>query len=198
MANRNELGGYRDSRLEIENLARSTGDILNSAVQDLIETHAQYFRQDGTDLKHVLSGETIEEFVGALKKTKPHWYASYSPITEEQVEAEIIEQACLSPTPASLAKLFKLVGEHRYHEILKQWGTDPARMKPGQRPEWASKPEVKKATNRRANPWSQQGWNVTRQGEILKSQGTEMASSLARSVGCVIGSTRPNLDPKFN
>jgi hypothetical protein len=196
--NNRQLGGYRDAHLEIEKLARSTGDIMESAVQELIGTHAQYFRNDGPDLKHVLTGETIEDFVGTLKKTKPHFYASYAPLSEEQALEEMIEDAMLSPTPGKLGKLYKQVGEVRYNELCAAWGTDPVRMRPGVRPEWARRPEQKKIADRRGNPWSKEGWNLTKQMGLVKSIGIEKAAAMARSVGCVVGSTKPNLDPRYN
>ncbi len=197
MVNR-QTGGYRDAHIEIEKLARTTGDIMESAVQELIGTHAQYFRNDGPDLKHILTGELIEDFVGKLKKEKPHYYASFQPLSEEQVLDEVIEEACLSPSPAKLGRLYKAVGDVRYHEILKQWGTDAARMKPGIRPEWANKPEIKKAANRAGNPFSKEGWNLTKQMALVKSIGPEKAAAIARRVGCKIGDTKPNADPRYN
>lgn len=41
------------------------------------------------------------------------------------------------------------------------------------------------------NPWSAQGWNLTRQGELLRSEGREVAERLAKQAGSFIGATRP-------
>ena len=41
------------------------------------------------------------------------------------------------------------------------------------------------------NPWSAEGWNVTRQGAAVRSMGIDRAQSLARSAGSHIGATKP-------
>jgi hypothetical protein len=194
----NPIGGYRDAHIEIEKLARATGPILESAVQELIHTHAQYYRNSGPDLKHVLTGNAIEDDVAALRKTKPHYYADFAPVSEEQALADRIEDAMLTPTLTKLGKLYTELGAARFEALCKEWDCDATRLKPGRPPEYARRPEAKKATNRANNPWSKEGWNISRQGAFVTSQGIEKAAALARAVGCTIGSTRPNLDPKFN
>jgi hypothetical protein len=110
----------------------------------------------------------------------------------------MIEDAMLSPTLKKLGALYKQVGEVRFNELCAQWQCDSKRTKPGIRPEWANKPEVKKAANRKGNPWSKEGWNVSKQGQIVSSLGIEKAAAMALSVGCVVGSTKPNTDPRYN
>src|SRR5262245_48744470 len=119
-----ELGEYRDPVLTMEALARASGPILESAVQELMNVHARFFRQRGPDLAHVVDGLTMEEWVAELRKTKPHMYADYLPATSEQILAEIIDEATLRPTPKAVGRLFKEVGELRAKEILAQAGTD--------------------------------------------------------------------------
>ncbi|HEX3115220.1 MAG TPA: hypothetical protein VHQ48_07075, partial [Bradyrhizobium sp.] len=58
-----ELGQHRDASLEIEEHARKSGPILESAVQMLIKIHAPFFSQIGPDLRHRVTGETIEEWI---------------------------------------------------------------------------------------------------------------------------------------
>ena len=48
---------------------------------------------------------------------------------------------------------------------------------------------IKKVTG--DNPWSAAGWNVTRQGQLVKSLGTEKAAQIAAAVGSRIGATKP-------
>src|SRR5260221_10093717 len=97
-----ESGGYRSAHIEIEKFARATGPILESAVQELINTHAQYFRNDGPDLKHVANGDLIEPFVAKLRKDKPWMYADYAPPSEEKALADRIEDVMLSPNLTKL------------------------------------------------------------------------------------------------
>lgn len=41
------------------------------------------------------------------------------------------------------------------------------------------------------NPWSAEHWNLTRQGEILRSQGRERADQMAKAAGSMVGAIRP-------
>lgn len=43
------------------------------------------------------------------------------------------------------------------------------------------------------NPWSREGWNVTRQGQYWRDHGHETALRAAKSVGSYIGATHPPL-----
>lgn len=42
-----------------------------------------------------------------------------------------------------------------------------------------------------ANPFSHEGWNVTKQGMIIRSQGMEAAERMAKAAGTRVGGTRP-------
>jgi hypothetical protein len=190
-----ELGEYRDSVLTMEALARATGPILESAVQELMNVHAKFFRQKGPDLVHVVDGSTIEEWVADLRTKKPHYFADYMPATDEQILAEIIDEATLRPTPKAVGRLFKEVGELRAKEILKQAGTDWVRMKPGTKLKLladgkSTEEEVPRKEGKK-NPWSKEFWNVTAQGSVVKAMGIEKAQQIARAAGSYIGATRP-------
>ncbi len=41
------------------------------------------------------------------------------------------------------------------------------------------------------NPWSAEGWSVTRQGAVTRALGVEAAARIARAAGCALGSTKP-------
>jgi hypothetical protein len=204
MANNNNLrlsGEYRSAHLEMEKRLRACGGpVMESAIIQAVADRAPQFRNENGELKNILTGETLEEFCALtnLRKKFGHWFADYAPPSSEQALADRIEDVMLSPNLTKLGALYKEVGAARYETLCAEWGCDPVRLKPGVRPEYVNKPEVKKATNRAANPWSKEGWNITRQGGIVTSLGMERAASMARAVGCVIGSTKPNLDPRYN
>jgi hypothetical protein len=44
---------------------------------------------------------------------------------------------------------------------------------------------------RAENPWSEEGWNLTAQGQVVKTMGPEKAAALAQQVGSKIGDTHP-------
>lgn len=41
------------------------------------------------------------------------------------------------------------------------------------------------------NPWSKEGWNITKQGALIKSLGETKAAEIAAQAGCKIGDTKP-------
>jgi len=43
------------------------------------------------------------------------------------------------------------------------------------------------------NPWSKEGWNLTKQGTYIKEYGEDKAKTLAESVGSHIGATKPTV-----
>jgi len=56
----------------------------------------------------------------------------------------------------------------------------------------APPPKVKiSKEQRRDNPWIADSWNVTRQGEIYKTLGADVAGRMAAAAGLKIGATRP-------
>ena len=44
------------------------------------------------------------------------------------------------------------------------------------------------------NPWSKKSWNVTKQGEAVRTHGAEKAAALAKAAGSVLGATAPPSD----
>jgi hypothetical protein len=41
------------------------------------------------------------------------------------------------------------------------------------------------------NPWSAAGWNMTKQGQIVREQGMEKAQQMAKSAGSYVGAAKP-------
>jgi hypothetical protein len=190
------IGARRDAHLEFERLIRDSGPVFETAVNSAREIHAPFFSQTGPDLRHRLTGETVEAFVKNLRKTHPHYYADYEPVSEEQVMYETIENACLTPSPATLAKLFKAVGELRYNELLKAWGTDAARMLPGTRPGYAERQAAEgkangaKASDHR-NPWHPNFHGTPEQREAEKTRllpaiGSKRCAAMAAEAGVTV------------
>jgi hypothetical protein len=194
--------GWLNPVEELERYARASGPILQSALDELLNVHSKYFRQVGPNLVHVAEGNVpMADWVANLRKTRPHMYADWNPdITEDQIRQEIIDDATLRPSPKNVGRLFKEFGELRAKAILEQAGTDWVRMKPGNKVTLDDKgnakgsdptPEQKSLADRRANPWSAEGWNITKQGQVLKSLGPEKAAAIARAANSYIGATRP-------
>lgn len=41
------------------------------------------------------------------------------------------------------------------------------------------------------NPWSKDNWNLTKQGEVIRTQGAEKAAQMAKSAGSFVGASKP-------
>ena len=41
------------------------------------------------------------------------------------------------------------------------------------------------------NPWSYEGWNMTKQGQFLKEHGSEKAERMAKAAGTTVGGKKP-------
>lgn len=48
-----------------------------------------------------------------------------------------------------------------------------------------------------SNPWSAEFWNITAQGEYVKTYGLSVAQRTARQAGVSIGALRPAVDPNI-
>ncbi|WP_426437806.1 hypothetical protein [Bradyrhizobium genosp. P] len=178
---------YRDAKLEMEKLlsADEFADIFTTAKDDAIATFAPTFKAHGDSLVNA-EGVSIEEWTKALRESKPHFFP---PDT-----GDLIDRAKAGSLTA-VSALYKQLGKQRFEEVMRQHGFsnpyDPrSAPKPGATGKKPFDPE------RAKNPWSAAGWNITRQGACVRSMGLARAQSIAKSCGCVVGSTKPN--PAFN
>lgn len=48
-----------------------------------------------------------------------------------------------------------------------------------------------------ANPWLPENWNLTAQGEYIKTYGVSVAQRKARQAGTVLGALKPRVSPMF-
>ena len=188
-----EIGAYRDAHLEMDRLLRLSGPIYEKAVQIAVKIHAPFFTQVGPDLRHRLTGETIEDWVKGRRTSNPNDYSDYAPDTLEQVRHEMIEDACMRPSPKHVGKLFTELGETAAKELLKQWGTDWVKMIPGQRPGYVDKETpkpVRDAANTTNNPWSPRfvGDNSAREARIAScfKVSVKFAQALATAAHTVL------------
>jgi hypothetical protein len=188
------IGTRRDAHLEMERLAREQPYIYETAVQSLINIHADFFTPVGPDLRHRLTGVTIEDFVKGRRASNPNDYSDFTPVASEaQIMHEVIENACLRPSPASLARLYKALDgdERRYHAVLKEWNTDPARMLPGVRP-GSLPPEGNGADDdKHSNPWRDTYHGDAQQREdekarLLRAIGIKGCTGMAKKAGVTI------------
>jgi hypothetical protein len=197
---------------EVHNGLEALG-VSQSVIEQETVAQSKQFQDDGKgELRHVETGETIVAWLANLRTTKPHWFPDF--IDEETAQADeakaIIDAATLTPTVATISKLFKHVGEAKGWQILEAAGVSitpdkNGNLKPGRKVTvddkgnaTASAPEDKTEA-RSKNPWSRhyveprtgkRGVNFTQQGRIVSALGVEKASAIARAASSFIGATK--------
>jgi hypothetical protein len=143
---------------------------------------------------------SVAEFIESYKVAgdKPHWF----PVPEpgDDIDPALIEAACgAKPTLAARGKLLKVAGADACAQILAAWGASASTLAPGTDPKAKNSADDGAARDKRRkdhanNPFSKRAWNITAQGNLVKTLGMTKANAIAKSVGSHVGATRPNPD----
>jgi hypothetical protein len=189
--------------VELYEMLQALG-VTNSVLEnETLPQSREFALNNYGEWRHKETGESPADWVAKLKERKPFWFEGYvSPEQSEAQEArQIIAAATERPTPASLGKLFRYYGERKAKEIIEAAGVDIARMRPGTKKLVVADDGKTEAVERDAdksanNPFSAKGWNLSRQGALVRACGVARAAAIAKSVGVRLGDTRPN--PKYN
>jgi hypothetical protein len=170
--------------------------------------------------RHKQTGESMESYIKKYEAVRPHIYLpDASTMGDAHLQYAAFGP---NPTLAGRAALLKsLNGDmDSYNFVASSWNADPSKLQPGTPPgnfdsaaaglkaqervkqlraALAEAEEVANATAPKAkpgdhasNPWSKAGFNVTAEGSLVRAIGAEKAARIAASVGCTIGSTKPN------
>ncbi|MET4216952.1 3-polyprenyl-4-hydroxybenzoate decarboxylase [Bradyrhizobium sp. LB14.3] len=180
---------YRSAELELDRLGIQHGWVP-PAKKEAVEHFAKSFKLVDNDLIHMETGETIEEWAAKQKIHRPHWFLPDEVI--DKVDASFAGGSKSRVNIDARSKLFREVGEVQFNQLMLQWGATP--IKNGTRPEpqtGATVEQAKVLKNASNNPWSPTGWNLTKQGEVVKSLGMDKATAIAKAAGSYIGATRP-------
>jgi hypothetical protein len=117
-----------------------------------------------------------------LTKAKPH-------LIPGQADTTLSDRAFLDGSLAARGVLVKSLGEARATEIARSYGLRSlGDTRKGERPNADGKPIKSK------NPWHKSSFSILEQGKLVKSIGEKAAGEIAASVGCRLGSTKPNLN----
>ena len=144
---------------------------------------APFFEVVGGDVVHKETGLGIDDpkVREKIEAVKPHLFPA-------KFERSLADRAFADGNITARAQLVREVGEVQATRIAKDYGLrglgDTAK---GKTPEEARL----KLDDKPNNPWSRSGWNVTKQGQLIKAMGTEKAAAIARAAGSRIGATRP-------
>lgn len=191
---------YKDQAVEFETAAKAAG-WYPSAIRERLEiisreAIAGQWKHDDAGVPFFLDGHktmSVDEYVGAVQTAKPHVILGYgSDVGEKSVD--MLAEAAFGPgcTLATKAELLAAVGPRVFEELRIAWKA--CHIRPGIKPgSDAAKAQAEPdGINKTNNPWSVNfGGTVAQRNEriaaILKSSGTKLAASLAKSAGTTIG-----------
>jgi hypothetical protein len=123
-----------------------------------------------------------------IETNKPH-------LLPPKFEQSLADRAFLDGNVTARGQLLREVGEAEATRIAQQYGLkNLADTRRGARPAGAN--EGKRNGKDRNNPWLADQWNVSRQGNVVRTLGVEAATRIASAAGCRLGSTKPN--PQYN
>jgi hypothetical protein len=141
------------------------------------------------------SEQAAEAMVEDYFAERQHFFKSRVKIPEAMASAAFGER----PTLAAQAELVKRYGEEPAKECARQWRTAIGSLKPGRHPDSGSDSGPAKTARRESddaapnkNPWHPRWAGKDRhaaQASIIKSLGTKVAASLARSAGVTLTGT---------
>lgn len=157
----------------IERQLRDTTTTLETMTKERDTYRAQIFRRDMTD---VVRSIATEMKVVPTAMADVELFAQFA--LERQEDGSFITKTGISGvTPGLDAKgLLKEMQKQRPHwwPASAGGGAGGGGMGSGE-----------------DNPWSEKGWNITKQGQVVKEHGLTKAQELARLAGSHVGATKP-------
>jgi hypothetical protein len=203
----NQLRAQKPAYLQITEVMEAVG-CHQSALENEALSHSKLFRLNNYgEFRHIETGQTIQEWAKSIPAEKPHWLEGYvAPELTAQDEArQIIRAVSDTPNTKTVNALFAYFKHEpgKAEQVLKAAGIDLRKVnakgeyQSTRKLELTGEEEITatpKQTDaeRKSNPFSVAGWNVTKQGSLIKAVGFEKAAQIAATVGVRIGDSRPN------
>jgi len=170
-----DLGYAKEDLARAGDRAVAAGRMTPSAVGDLVELFADKVAY--VNGRALLDGSSLDTAVDKLIESRPHWKPT--PIGAEW------DMNNLSDRARAMAEL----RPDEFKALLAAWGfSGPGDTRRGKRP--TEKVNGKDKAPDASNPFTRAGWNVTRQGALVKLD-PAMAARLAASAHVKLGATRP-------
>jgi hypothetical protein len=154
--------------------------------QDSVAVLAPLCKMTGDVCTLKATGEAIESDASRkwLADNKPH-------LLPAPYERSLADRAFADGNFTARNTLTKQIGYAEATRIAQSYGLkslhDTGRGKP---PATGDKPNGK--GDHSTNPFHASNWSLAKQGAMLRALGPEKTAAIAASVGCKIGSTRPN------
>jgi hypothetical protein len=124
---------------------------------------------------------TLPKYIADKRAAHPHCF-----IGGEQFDIE--QSAFGDGNMTARSRLMKTLGHAEAEARAKEWGlkslTDTKTR--GERPGGEANQEKPKGDN----PWSAEGWNMTKQSQVVRAD-FALATRLAKAAGSYVGATRP-------
>jgi hypothetical protein len=165
-------------------------EMRETAIPDFVMHQAEFETRDGA-VVHKATNLPVEKYIDdVLKKERPHYFA---PQGDAVAELEALAFGD-KPNLTAQGRYIREYGEVAAREAAKRWSTSLGTTKPGH-PVSDTEDDKSKNKNHTNNPFHKSNWNLTRQGELLRTMPMDKVQGIARSVGSYIGATKPN--PNF-
>lgn len=160
----------------------------NSQIEDATLVLGPLCQMEGHICILTTTGAALEseKSIKWLQENKPHLL----PRANQIADAELAFVGRGNKTAA--ARLIRELGQAEADRVAQMYGKAHALdNRPGVAPKRSEQKSSNGTPDHKNNPFSRAGWNVSKQGQLIRSLGIEKASAMARAVGVTIGATRP-------
>lgn len=135
-----------------------------------------------------LGADNLDEWIEKQRTARPYLYPTKG---EADLESAAFGEFG-KPNLTARSNLVKQIGEEAADARAKAWGLTGLHdyRTRAKRPGDAGNGDQKDKRPAKDNPWSAEGWNITKQGSVMRAD-PALGERLARAAGSFIGATRP-------
>jgi hypothetical protein len=181
-----DLATYGKNELLHQAIDRAVlgGRMRIEAAKDCLDMYGDKCVVDEKTLQITLQGLPLDKAVEKIIESRPLWKPTGDdPALKARSE---LEAAALAGSVTAHGALWKQLGDVAYENWKKQHAAAPGKKG---KAEGASDDDAGDDGSE-FNPWSQAGWNLTKQGQVVKALGETKAAAIAKKVGSHLGALR--------
>ncbi len=176
---------------QLREVAPEKWDCTDAQAADFAELHLDQFGLVKGMVIHLATNLPIDrpEVRDALANEFPH-------LVPQPIKAPLADAAFLENNLKARGEMVRTLGTVATLEIARKYGhADLGSRAKGKRPANVDAPEKEApklgaAGEHANNPFSRQGWNISKQGALLRAVGAEKCAAIAASVNSRIGATK--------